>query len=339
MRVLLIKTSSLGDVIHTLPALTDAAKAIPDIRFDWVIEEAFADVPGWHPAVGRVIPVKLRYWRRHPLQAWHSGEWNSCKRRLGEAGYDAAIDAQGLLKSAWLLRYARGQRCGLDRDSAREPCAARFYDQPLSVAKNQHAVERVRQLLSAALGYAIADGLGDSGIAERFRKPGGRGVVFLHGTTWDNKHWPESYWHELAKLLTENGFQVQLPWGNQVEKQRAQRIAGVCNGEVLPKLSLTGVAEVIGAAAGCVGVDTGLGHLAAAVGTPAVALFGPTNPGLTGFYGNNQKSLEADYHCAPCLQGNCRFADESDIFPPCFSTVKPSAVIDAFSSMVSGTQA
>ena len=127
MRVLLIKTSSLGDVIHTLPALTDAARAIPGIRFDWVVEEGFAEIPAWHPAVDAVIPVAIRRWRKKPLQAVRSGEWSNFKRRLRETQYDLVIDAQGLLKSAWLTRYARAEVVGLDKSSAREPLAARFY--------------------------------------------------------------------------------------------------------------------------------------------------------------------------------------------------------------------
>ncbi|HIQ53746.1 MAG TPA: lipopolysaccharide heptosyltransferase I, partial [Pseudomonas pachastrellae] len=146
MRVLLIKTSSLGDVIHTLPALTDAARAIPGIRFDWVVEEGFAEIPSWHPAVDAVIPVAIRRWRKKPLQAVRSGEWGNFKRRLRETQYDLVIDAQGLLKSAWLTRYARAEVVGLDKSSAREPLAARFYQRRLAVAWGQHAVERTRQL-------------------------------------------------------------------------------------------------------------------------------------------------------------------------------------------------
>ena len=102
MRVLLVKTSSLGDVIHTLPALTDAQRAIPGIQFDWVVEEGFAEIPAWHPAVAQVIPVAIRRWRKHPLQTLRSGEWRRFKARLRETHYDLVIDAQGLLKSAWL---------------------------------------------------------------------------------------------------------------------------------------------------------------------------------------------------------------------------------------------
>ena len=152
MRVLLIKTSSLGDVIHTLPALTDAAKAIPGIRFDWVVEEGFAEIPAWHPAVAQVIPVALRRWRKHLWQTLKNGEWRRFKARLEESRYDLVIDAQGLLKSAWLTRYVKAPVAGLGPDSAREPIASRFYDRRYSVPREQHALERVRQLFAAAKG-------------------------------------------------------------------------------------------------------------------------------------------------------------------------------------------
>mgnify|MGYP003604329080 FL=1 len=164
MRVLLIKTSSLGDVIHTLPALTDAARAIPGIQFDWVVEEGFAEIPTWHPAVAQVIPVALRRWRKNLLQTWKSGEWAAFKQRLREGRYDLVIDAQGLLHSALLTRYVDAPVAGLDRASAREPLASRCYDRPCAVAWGQHAVERVRQLFAQALGYSLPQSVGDYGL-------------------------------------------------------------------------------------------------------------------------------------------------------------------------------
>ncbi|MCF5575439.1 lipopolysaccharide heptosyltransferase I, partial [Pseudomonas syringae] len=228
MRVLLIKTSSLGDVIHALPALTDAARALPGIRFDWVVEEGFAEIPAWHPAVDRVIPVAIRRWRKNLWQTFRSGEWRRFKDRLREQRYDLVIDAQGLFKSAWLTRYIDAPVAGLDRDSAREPVASRFYDRALPVARGQHAVERLRQLFAQALGYPLPVGMGDYGLkplAALDGAPQAPFVLFLHGTTWDTKHWPEVYWRQLAELMAARGFQVQLPWGNPTEKARAERIA------------------------------------------------------------------------------------------------------------------
>ena len=312
MRVLLIKTSSLGDVIHTLPALTDAARAIPGIQFDWVVEEGFAEIPAWHPAVAQVLPVAIRRWRKHPLQTFRSGEWRRFKARLRETNYDLVIDAQGLLKSAWLTRYVQAPVAGLDRDSAREPLASRFYDQTYSVPNNQHALERVRQLFAQALGYALPSGLGDYGLDRAgMAETGGLPyLLFLHGTTWPSKHWPEAEWRALAERCSELGWAVRLPWGNADEKARAERIAdGLEQVAVLPKLNLAGVAKVIAGARACVAVDTGLGHMAAALDVPTISLYGPTLPGKVGAYGKGQIHL--------CATGPD--AGSGDRHKPCFA--------------------
>lgn len=311
MRVLLIKTSSLGDVVHTLPALTDAARAIPGIQFDWVVEEGFAEIPAWHPAVAQVIPVAIRRWRKHLWQTFKSGEWQRFKQRLDQTQYDLVIDAQGLLKSAWLTRYVQAPIAGLDRDSAREPLASRFYDRAYAVPRDQHALERTRQLFAQALGYALPVGIGDYGLsrarlADVAPSPY---LVFLHGTTWASKHWPEACWRELAEHMSAQGWAVRVPWGNDNEKARAERIvAGIEHAAVLPKLNLAGVAKVIAGASACVAVDTGLGHLAAALDVPSISLYGPTLPGRVGAYGRGQVHL--------CATGPN--AGLGDRYTPCF---------------------
>jgi heptosyltransferase-1 len=347
VRVLLIKTSSLGDVIHTLPALTDASRAIPGIRFDWVVEEGFAEIPTWHPAVDRVIPVAIRRWRKNLWQTFKSGEWRRFKASLRERNYDLVIDAQGLLKSAWLTRYVKAPVAGLDRDSVREPLASRFYNRRLAVGRGQHAVERLRQLFAVALGYDLPPGLGDYALRrEQWRrdKPSAPFVLFLHGTTWDTKHWPEIYWRELAERLGHAGIGVRLPWGNPAEQARAERIAaGLKNAQVLPKLNLAGVAGVLAQAKACVAVDTGLGHLAAALDVPTISLFGPTNPGLTGAYGKGQLHLASDFACAPCLSKKCTYQptpedqrrfDLKREWPLCFTRLNPERVASRLSAVL-----
>ncbi|MGY2955297.1 heptosyltransferase-1 [Pseudomonas sp. TE6349] len=346
MRVLIIKTSSLGDVIHTLPALTDAVHAIPGIRFDWVVEEGFAEIPSWHPAVDQVIPVAIRRWRKHLWQTVRSGEWKAFKQRLRERQYDLVIDAQGLVKSAWLTRYVKAPVAGLDRYSAREGWASRFYDRRLSVAVGQHAVERVRQLFAMALAYDLPEGIGRYGLdLERLQlPPAAPYVVFLHGTTWTTKHWPEAYWRELAERMGRRRLEVRLPWGNPAEKARAERIAqGLNHCQVLPKLNLAGVARVLAAAKACVAVDTGLGHLAAALDVPTLSLFGPTNPGLTGAYGRTQIHQASDWPCAPCLQKKCTYKPSAEDlrrydlnreWPLCFTRLNPEHVASRLSALL-----
>ena len=328
MRVLIIKTSSLGDVLHTLPAVTDAARHKPGIRFDWVVEEAFAEVPAWHAGVDEVIPVALRRWKHRPLHVLRAGEPQAAVRHLRRRHYEHIIDAQGLIKSAMIARFARGPRSGLDRDSAREPLAARAYDHTFAIARNQHAVQRVRQLFAAALDYPVSDDSPDYGIKQHFsqhtRQPY---LVFLHGTTWPTKHWPDDYWVQLASMAAAAGLQVKIPWGNAIEQQRAQQIAAVAEGiEVLPRMPLGKLAAVIASAGAVVGVDTGLVHLAAALGTPCITLYGSTDPGLIGTVGESQIHLQAQFPCAPCQQRKCSYPDEAEVFPACYSTLDPERV-------------
>ncbi|MET1077547.1 MAG: lipopolysaccharide heptosyltransferase I [Pseudomonas sp.] len=327
MRVLLVKTSSLGDVIHSLPALTDASRAIPGIRFDWVVEEGFAEIPAWHPAVAQVIPVAIRRWRKHLWQTFRSGEWRRCKQRLGDSPYDLVIDAQGLLKSAWLTRYVKAPVAGFDSASAREPLACRFYDHTYGVPRQQHALERTRQLFAQALGYPLPVGLGDYGLdrrqlADAHPTPY---LVFLHGTTWASKHWPEPYWRQLAERLDGLGWAIRLPWGNALEKARAERlVAGLRHAAVLPRLNLAGVAKVIAGARACVAVDTGLGHLAAALDVPTLSLYGPTLPGRVGAYGRGQVHL--------CASGP--HAGLGDRERPCFDDLLPDTVASALDRLL-----
>ena len=330
MKVLIVKTSSLGDVIHTLPGLTDAVEAIPGIRFDWVVEENFAEIPAWHPAVDKVIPVAIRRWRKSLLETWKSGEWKSFKETLNSTKYDAVIDAQGLVKSALLTRKAKGPKFGLNKDSAREPLASRFYNHPQTVSWDQHAVERVRQLFAKSLGYELPQQAGHFDLDKsRFDTSLVKDtpyVVFVHGTTWPTKHWPENYWCELAAKVNDAGFQVVLPWGNEKEKIRAEMIAGsVNNATVLPKLSLAGVAGVITAAKAVVAVDTGLGHLTAALETPAVSLYGPTSPKKVGAYGTSQVHLTLD----DCPEGHYPQTD-----PELFAPMTPDFVFKSLSQLL-----
>ncbi|WP_062746893.1 lipopolysaccharide heptosyltransferase RfaC [Erwinia persicina] len=294
MRVLIIKTSSMGDVLHALPALTDAMHAIPEIRFDWVVEEGFAQIPSWHPAVDRVLPVAIRRWRKHWFGSQVREERVVFKRALQSREYDAVIDAQGLMKSAALVtRLAKGEKHGQDSRSAREPFASWWYDKRHEVSKQQHAVQRTRELFAKSLGYELPATTGDYAIAQHFTQAlpadADRYLVFLHATTRDNKHWPEDHWRELIGLMQPSGLKIKLPWGAEHEHQRAVRLAdGFDFVEVLPRLTLEQVARTLAGARAVVSVDTGLSHLTAALDRPNITLYGPTDPGLIGGYGKNQ---------------------------------------------------
>jgi heptosyltransferase-1 len=300
MRVLIVKTSSMGDVLHTLPALTDAMNAIPGISFDWVVEEGFAQIPSWHPAVDRVIPVAIRRWRKNWFGSETRQQRCDFKRELQSRAYDAVIDAQGLIKSAALItRVAKGRKHGQDAKSAREPFASCFFNQRHEISKKQHAVERTRELFAKSLGYEKPETQGDYAIAARFLAhppaDANRYLVFLHATTRADKHWPESHWRELIGLFSHQDWVIKLPWGAEHEYQRACRLAeGFEHVVVLPKMSLEQVASVLAGAKAVVSVDTGLSHLAAALDRPNITIYGPTDPGLIGGYGKNQHSLIAE---------------------------------------------
>lgn len=327
MKVLLIKMTSMGDVIHLFPALTDAVKHVPSIQFDWVIEKSFQELPLWHDSVTKVIPVAFRQWKKKPLKMLQDVELKKLYSDLREQEYDFVIDAQGLLKSAIVSSVAKGKRIGLDIKSVREKSATAFYQQRHHVNPQQHAVTRMRELFAKTFSYALPATKPDYGLkfqATEIAKPF---LFFFHGTTWENKHWPELYWRELTELATKEGFVVYLPWGNETEKQRAERVAAeLKNVHVLPKMSLTQIAELLVNAAGVVAVDTGLAHLAAALAIPTVSLYGPTNPMLTGTMGENQIHMQANFACSPCLKRKCFYKGATEQQPACFTTLPANEV-------------
>jgi heptosyltransferase-1 len=279
--ILFVKTSSLGDVVHNCPAVSDAARAFPDAAIDWIVEEPFAGIAAMHRAVRRVIPVALRRWRG---ALWKPSTWSEIgawRKELRGERYDAVLDTQSLLKSALISTLALGRRHGMDRASARESLAAAFYDVRHPVPRGMHAVERNRLLASSALGYS-AQNPPEYGL----RIPAGEKsgyVVLLTMTSRADKLWPEERWIELGHAL---GAPAILPWGSEAERARAQRIAGKIGATVLPKsLELGELAKLFVKARGVVGLDTGLTHLAVALGVRTVGIYCGSDPALTGLYG------------------------------------------------------
>src|SRR6056300_1697099 len=328
MRVLVVKTSSMGDVIHTLPAIEDATKAIPGIKFDWLIEEGFQEIPAWHDSVDKVIPIGLRRWRKSWHKTFLSGEIKLFLKRLRENKYDVVIDAQGLIKSAVPAKFAKGILCGFDKSSAREGLAARFYDRKFAVDKSLHAIDRVRRLFALSLGYVYQDSLPAVKLNLNPNEEDKKGTLFLHGTTWPSKHWPDDSWLELGRLLRGKGEAIYLPWATGQEKDRAEWLGKELNISVLPKLSLTEIAELMLKVKTVIGVDTGLTHLAALLDVRSIGIYGSTDVGLTGAMGVNHKNLKSNFECSPCLSKNCNLLDVDTLLPPCYQEITAKNVID-----------
>jgi heptosyltransferase-1 len=288
--VLFVKTSSLGDVIHHMPALTEARKRYPDCRFSWVVEEAIAPLVRLHPAVNVVVPVASRRWRR---ALWTSSTWREIQQfssELRKRRYDTIIDTQGLLRSALIARSARGPRHGYDAASIRERAASMFYDIRHNVGRAQHAVARNRALTGVALGYEPMGrpefGLDRLALAPPPTEPY---AILLHATARPDKEWPAQHWVGLGRFLRARNLRVVLPWGNEAERIRSQSIARELSSADVPDLApLDAVARLIAGASLVVGVDTGLLHLAAALGVPLVAVFAGSAPELTGPVGQGR---------------------------------------------------
>lgn len=313
MRVLIVKLSSFGDIVHTFPALTDLQAARPDIEVDWLVEEAFAPIAGMHPVVAEVHPVAYRR-LRWPLNRWPAlaqQVW-ALRRRLRAGKYDLVVDLQGLIKSAAFARLAGAPVTGFDEASAREPAAVRLYRRRHTVPKDLHAVERSRRLLASALGYELREGTTAPRIArsdkarDRLELPGRYGLI-LHAASWPTKLWPEDRWRRLVEDRAARGEAVVLPWGNTKERARSERLAsGVPGALVLPRvLAGAGLVDLIARASFAVGLDSGLMHLVAAFDVPGVWLYGPTDPALTGPYGERQIVVRSTWPEAPCFRRRC----------------------------------
>lgn len=287
MKILLVRLSSMGDLIHTLPALTDLARHLPQAELHWLCETSFADIARLHPFVRRIHTLRLRQWRK---RWWDADVWRqigSLKSSLRAEGYDCVLDAQSLLKSAWAARLSGVPVTGLDAASAREPLAARFYRRRYPVAKGRDAVWRNRTLFAQAFGYTF-DGAADFGVevpaAGSLNGLPPRYFAALHATSRDSKLWPQPNW---AALLTElhrrYRLPVLLPWGSPAEKARAEAMAAELPFAVVcPPLNLLQAAFMLQGAQAVIGVDTGLLHLADALERPLVGIYTDSDPHKTG---------------------------------------------------------
>jgi|TARA_R110000822_G_scaffold59736_27_gene149102 heptosyltransferase-1 len=323
MQVLIVKLSSMGDLVQALPALTDAQNAIPGIQFDWAVDEAFAEIPTWHPAVRNTIKTAHRRWRKNLFKVFFGGELSHFKKELRAIEYDFVIDAQSNIKSSIVTWLARGLKCGPDKASVREVGAQLAYKQTYSIAKDQLAIDRWRDLFSQVLGYERPTTDPDFSLSSYLPQgkqawpepsialPRRPYLVFVHNASWDNKCWVNDHWRQLIQIADDNGFDVLLPWGAEWEREQAEVLAkGFDHARVLPRLPLTEIASILTHSSGAVCVDTGLAHIAAALDVPMVTLYGPTDAKLIGAYGKNSVHLSAQgFECTPCYKRSCAYQE------------------------------
>ena len=337
MKVLMIKLSSMGDILHTLAAVTELSK-MQSIQIDWVVESAFAEIPAWHPAISRVFTIDLRAWRKSRYRlAGLRVIWNQI-RQIRATRYDMIIDAQGLFKSALLSRLLHGKCIGFDAASAREGrLASFFYHQAFTVATNQHAVFRTKQLFAKAGSYLCSTEV-DYGLARI--KPSNTTPVFVFaiGASWANKQWPDEHWRTLIESVVAKGAIVQLTAGNTTEMKRAMALShNIERCQVIKPGPLTTIRVVIESADALVASDTGLLHMAAALNCPAIGLYGPTMVQRSRPIGRHCQTLSSALACAPCMQRHCLIEPKPTTrWPQCLEGITPKAVLKALEKIETG---
>mgnify|MGYP002678101938 FL=1 len=284
-KILVIKSSSMGDIVHALPVAYDIKKHFPDSELSWVVEESFTDIPKLSPYVDKIVVTAFRRWRRHVFSSSVRSEVMDLRRTLAQAHYDIVIDLQGLIRTALVARWAGVESVGYSKDNIKEPLAARFYTRTLPVSKKLVPVVRYRTMVAQALGYSIEDESLHYGLNVTPMLP--RGVTppyaaLAVNTSRAEKLWPKARWVEVVRALEADGIKSVLFWGGDKEKLYCDEIAAAVPGActVLPRMNLKALAEVIAGAKCLLGVDTGLTHLGAALAVPSVGIIVGTSAEL-----------------------------------------------------------
>lgn len=339
-RILFIKLTSLGDLIHAFPALTDASRAYPDLKIDWMIDENFAEVAKWHPGIDQVFMTNHRRWLKGLASSINPIV--TLVKKIRQVKYDLIIDGQGNFKTALFALSLSGPIAGFDFHSIREPIASFAYKKKFRISLKAHAIDRLRQLFALSLNYPLPIKPPEFPIDKRrlispsFSLPS-HYLVFIHNAGWKTKLWPEAHGMELIRLATQKGISVLLPWGNTEERARAYRLSINNQAIVLPKLTLSEMGFVIAGARACICMDTGLSHLSAALNVPSITLYGATDSGLIGTCGKNQLNLQSTFPCAPCHRKQCRFPSLA-LNPPCLAQLTPQMVSEQLFRLMNDSQ-
>ena len=288
VKILLVKLSSLGDIVHTLPVVQDMLATMPDAQIDWVVEKAFAPLLTQVDGIHRIIPCELRRWRKSFWSAQTRTEWRAFKADLQKDSYDVVLDLQGLTKSAVVARLARlaarGKRYAManQTDGSGYEAPTRWVaDVAIELEPHIHAVARARRLTASALDYSaeLPEKMPDFGLkvkkSQLIRAQAApETIAFIHGSSRQDKTWPLQNWVELGERLAANGYQVALVHGNAQELATSQAIAAqLASSIVLPLLSLDALTLELATCQGAIGVDSGVSHIAAALGLPLVQIY------------------------------------------------------------------
>jgi heptosyltransferase-1 len=290
LKILIVKLSSLGDVVHAMPAVQDIRRVLPQAQIDWVVERGFAPLVRRCDGVNRVIPCELRRWRKSPFSAATRAEWRAFKAELQREAYDAVIDLQGLSKSAlvaWLARLAPGGRryalANQTEGSGYEAPTRWVADVAIRIEPHIHAQQRSRELCARALGYELPDSetFGLQAYRERAQiaiktiaSAGRPRVALVHGSSRADKQWPADHWLALAARLDATGHDVALLHGTDAEQRHSEALArGMAHAVVWPRLALDELVDALAGCSGVIGVDSGLSHIAVALDLPHVQIY------------------------------------------------------------------
>ncbi len=346
MKVLIVKVSALGDLVHALPVLAYLHAAIPDVTVDWLVESSFAPLLENHPLVRKTVRLDTKMWRKAGAQRAVAGSLRVI-RQLRREHYDVTLDLQGNSKSGLFTLFSGApKRYGFDRSQAREwpNLLATNYRVKIPLY-NHHVSSRYLQIARTAcpsevkvplcgpLSTEVKAAQSISTMLADFGLSCGEFLVAHYGTTWQSKLWPLDHWLELVKtLVLDDGRQVVLTWGNEVEKCAVERISEACQGRAIlwPRGNLQELVALLAAARMVIGADTGPVHIAAAVGTPTVSIYRVTDSRRNGPPGDGHIRLQAAMACSPCLRKSCELDHE------CGQSITVAEVLCAVNALLNG---
>jgi heptosyltransferase-1 len=304
MRILVIRLSALGDIVHALPALTDLRRALPEAHIDFAVDERFVDVARLHGGVNQVVSIPLKRWKRHlgSTATWRElGQTLSALRR---ERYDLVLDLHGLNKSALVALAARtAVRIGPDPRFCGEWLGPKIYHRFCTTQGSITPVPRMRAFVADALGQT-SQAAASYGLRHAWQGPSSEQVLLIHSTSATAKLWPDPHWVALGQMLIDRGLHPLLPWGSPSERERSERLAQAMGAaaRVAPQKTILEWTAHFSQTRMVVGVDTGLTHLAAACAVPCIAIFCATGANLFAPQEAHRALALGDLHQPPSLE-------------------------------------